>query len=111
METLLNFVAHVLRRVFKLVLVVWVSLFALALLSLAVTAALLTVLWSLLRGRKPALFTTLTRFRQASQQFRTGGWNRAGGFARPAAEDVVDVQANEVRSEALPLPGSSAEKT
>ncbi|MDR7308591.1 hypothetical protein [Rhodoferax saidenbachensis] len=107
METLLNFVAQVLRRVFKLVLVVWVSLFALALLSLAVTAALLTVLWSLLRGRKPALFTTFTRFRQASQQFSAGGWNRQGGFARPTAEDVVDVQANEVRSEVLPLPGVS----
>lgn len=107
METILNFVAYVLRRVFKLVLVVWVSLFALALLSLAVTAALLTVLWSLLRGRKPALFTTFTRFRQASQQFSAGGWSRQGGFAQPSAEDVVDVQANEVRPEVLPLPGAS----
>lgn len=107
METILNFVAFVLRRVFKLVLVLWLSLFALALLSLALMAALLTVLWSLLTGRKPALFTTFTRFRQASQQFSAGGWNRSSGFARPAAEDVVDVQANEVRSDALPLPGAS----
>ena len=105
METILNFVAHVLRRVFKLFLVVWVSLFALALLSLALTAALLTVLWSLLTGRRPALFTTFTRFRQASQQFRSGAWSRPAGSPGDAAAavDVVDVQAREVENRTVPV--------
>ncbi len=112
METALNFFAHVLRRVFKLVLLVWVSLFALALLTLALTAALLTVLWSLLTGRKPALFTTFTRFRQASQQFRSGAWSRAGDRfqTHAAAADVVDVLAHEVHGAQLPPSGPSQDK-
>lgn len=99
METILNFVAHVLRRVLKLVLLVWVSLLALSVLLAVLAAVALSVLFSLLRGRKPALFTTFTQFRQASQQFRAGGWNRAGGGMSEAVApaDVVDVQAHEVR--------------
>lgn len=113
METILNFVGYVLRRVFKLILVVWVSLFALALLSLALAAALLTVLWSLLTGRRPALFTTFTRFRQASQQFRSGARSRAGeGFqTNAAAADVVDVLAHEVHGDQLPPSGPSQDKS
>lgn len=105
METMLNFVTHVLRRVLKLVLLVWVSLLALSVLVVVLAAVAVSVLFSLLRGRKPALFTTFTQFRQASQQFRAGGWNRAGGFAQPAAADVVDVQAHEVGEPVLPLRG------
>lgn len=101
METLLNAVARLLRRVLKLVLFVWVSLLALSVLLVVLAAVALNVLWSLLRGRRPALFTTFARFRQAAQSFR------GGGFARPVQGDVVDVQASEVQAQVLPLPGSS----
>lgn len=42
--------------------------------TVALGIALLSVVWSLLRGRKPAAFTVFNQFRQASQQFRTGQW-------------------------------------
>lgn len=107
----MEFFFNVLRRIFKLVLVIWVSLLALSILLVVLAAVAANVLWSLLRGRRPALFTTYTRFRQASQQFRSGGWNRAEGFSRPVAEDVVDVQANEVREAVLPLPPAASDKS
>ncbi|WP_294769373.1 hypothetical protein [uncultured Rhodoferax sp.] len=107
----MEIIFNVLRRLFKLALVIWVGMLALSILLAVLTAVAANVLWSLLRGRKPALFTTYTRFRQASQQFRGGGWNRAEGFARPVAEDVVDVQANEVREAVLPLPPSASDKS
>lgn len=107
METLLNPVAQLLRGVLKLALFLWVSLLALSILLVVLAAVGLNVLWSLLRGRKPALFTTYTRLRQASQQFRAAGGKRAGGFTQPMPGDVVDVQANEVPEQVLPLPRAS----
>ena len=38
----------------------------------ALGIALLSVVWSLLRGRKPAAFTVFNQFRKSSQQFRAG---------------------------------------
>ena len=65
----MEIIFNVLRRLFKLALVIWVGMLALSILLAVLTAVAANVLWSLLRGRKPALFTTYTRFRQASQQF------------------------------------------
>ncbi len=107
----MDIIFDVLRRLFKLALLVWFALLALSVLLVVLAAVTLNMVWSLLRGRKPALFTTYTRFRQASQQFRAGGWNRPGGFAQPAQGDVVDVQANEVSEQVLPLPRTSSDKS
>jgi hypothetical protein len=64
------------------------------------SAALLMLVWSLLTGRKPAVFTTFTRFRDMSRQFQGGSWPGQGA-PRPArstdSDDIVDVQAHEVR--------------
>ena len=94
MQFLFDFVGQVMRSVLRLVLLLAAG-FALSLLRHLVP--LLTAR-SLLTGRKPAMFTTFTRFRQASRQFRQGPWSpqggAAGGGAPPA--DVVDVQAHEV---------------
>lgn len=98
MQFLFDFVGQVMRSVLRLVLLLAAGVFALSLLTAVLVAVLLTALWSLLTGRKPAMFTTFTRFRQASRQFRQGPWSpqggAAGGGAPPA--DVVDVQAHEV---------------
>jgi hypothetical protein len=74
--------------------------FLLGLLLIAMLAVVVTIVWSLLTGRKPAVFTVVSRFRQASQQFRNGGWpGNATSNPRGSAggADVVDVQAHEVR--------------
>lgn len=107
MQFLFDFVGRVIRRALRLVLFIAAAVFALSLLTAILVAVLLTALWSLLTGRKPAIFTTFTRFRQASQQFRQKGWSpmdapgtgRTTGRSMPA--DVVDVQAHEVQERPL----------
>ena len=43
------------------------------------------------------MFTTVSRFRQASQHLRKGIWPGNGVPPAAATADVVDVQAHEVR--------------
>ncbi len=100
------------RTAFKLLLLAAALVFILSLLCVALVSVVVVLLKALITGRKPALVTTFTRFRQASQQFRSGEWSaRVGaGFGRPAAGDVMDVQAHEVRNDpGLPY-GSSQDK-
>ena len=89
---------QILRSLLRLVLFLAAGVFMLSLLAAILGAVLLTAMWSLLTGRKPAVFTTFTRFRQATQQFRQGTWPQQGGVASRGAmpADVVDVQAREV---------------
>lgn len=91
------------RGLIKLVVIASAASIVLAVLLIGICAALLTALWSLLTGRKPAAFTTFMRFRDASRQFKAGNWQSGNwpGRAAPAAAsnpDIVDVQAHEVRS-------------
>ena len=87
---------QVLARLFKWALALWFGLLVLAFVLLGLAVALLSVLWSLLRGRRPAMFTVFQTFRQASQQFGRAG-SRTAGHAGADPSDVVDVQAREVR--------------
>lgn len=102
MQFLFDLVGRVIRSVLRLVLFLAAAVFGLSLLIAVLGAVVLTALWSLLTGRKPAVWTTFTRFRQASQQFKQGRWSPmdapAGGHAagRSMPADVVDVQAREV---------------
>ena len=91
-----DLIAALVRGVFKLALLVAALVFIASVLVAGVVVALLTALWSLLTGRKPAVVTHFMRFRQASQQFRPGGWSGQGGRAPAMSADVVDVQAHEV---------------
>ena len=86
----------VLRTVIKLAFLAFTVLFVLTVLAIGITVALLTVLWSLLTGRKPALVANFTRFRQAAQPFAPGAWSRQAARDKAADTDVVDVQAREV---------------
>ena len=86
----------VLRTVIKLAFLAFTVLFVLTVLAIGITVALLTVLWSLLTGRKPALVANFTRFRQAAQPFAPGAWSRQAAHDKAADTDVVDVQAREV---------------
>ncbi|OGB34024.1 MAG: hypothetical protein A3F78_17060 [Burkholderiales bacterium RIFCSPLOWO2_12_FULL_61_40] len=73
------------------------ALLMLCLLSIVLTMVLVSMVGSLLTGRRPAVFTTFTRFHQASQQFRQGIRPGHGASAPEGSADVVDVQAHEVR--------------
>lgn len=97
MNVLSDFVAMVLRGLIKLALAVLAAVFMLSLLSIALAAVLATIVWSLLTGRKPAVFTTVSRFHQASRQFRQGIWPGNGPRSPQTNADVVDVQVREVR--------------
>ena len=96
MNLISNLISGVLRTVIKLAFLVFTALFVLTVLAVGITVALLTVLWSLLTGRKPALVTNFTRFRQATQPFSPGGWGRNAAQANPAGSDIVYVQVREV---------------
>jgi hypothetical protein len=98
MEFIFGFVGQILRSVLRLVLFLAAGVFMLSLLAAILGAVLLTAMWSLLTGRKPAVFTTFSRFRQATRQFRQGTRPQQGGVASRGAThaDVVDVQAHEV---------------
>ncbi len=90
-------IVSIFRSLFKLMLLAFAASMVLALLLVGLSAALLTLLWSLLTGRKPAAFATFTRFRDASRQFRGKAWQGGASSARGQSEDIVDVQAHEVR--------------
>ena len=112
MNALFDLVARILHGVWRLLTLLLLGGLVLGLLLLGISVALLSVLWSLLRGKKPAMFTVFQAFTQAARQFRR--WPRsgagsassatpgAGPWANPGSSpagpgDVVDVQAHEVR--------------
>jgi hypothetical protein len=95
MQAVFDFLTRILRRVLTLALFLLAGVFALGLVAVVLAAVLLNAVWSLLMGRKPALFTTYVRFRQATPSFRQSATR--GEPARPSdVVDVVDVQAIEV---------------
>ena len=85
MTNFADVVGRGLRGLLKLALLALTLLFLVGLLLIGLVAAVFIVLWSLLTGRRPALWTAFSLFRQASHQFRP-----------QANADVVDVQAHEV---------------
>lgn len=106
MRFIFDFVGRVVRSVLRLVLFLAAGALALGFLVAVLVAVVLTALWSLLTGRKPAVFTTFARFRQASQQFQQ--FQRRGRSpmdrptpGHPMPADVVDVQAHEVQDKTL----------
>lgn len=89
------------RRLIGFVMMAVVGAVALVALVFGLLGLAVSVVWSLLTGRKPAAWVTWTRMRQASRQFRTahgnGPWAAARQQGVHPASDVVDVQAHEVR--------------
>jgi hypothetical protein len=88
MSSLLNFLARVVHSLIKLLLVAFAFTIVIGILFVGFVVAVLSVVWSLVRGRKPSAVTVFQRFSQTSQQFRKRG----------DATDFVDVQAHEVRT-------------
>jgi hypothetical protein len=86
MKLISDLVGGILRGLIKVALLVLTAAFVMGVLCVGLVVVLVAVVRFLLTGRKPAVVTTFTRFSQAAQQFR------------PGRDDVVDVQAHEVRS-------------
>jgi len=81
---------------YRLVLLLVSVAFIAALVVAGLTVLLATVLWSLLRGRKPAVFQVYSQFRDMSSRFRGTGSGVASSPAPNSPVDVVDVEAREV---------------
>ena len=89
------------RSLIKLVLIASAAVVVAGVLLVGLSVALITFVWSMLTGRRPAAFSTFMRFRNASRQFQNGGWPgrpAPAGSHSAAHADIVDVQAHEVRS-------------
>lgn len=92
-------ISKILRFFLKLVLGLFAAVFAISLLAAALIVVLLSLLKSLITGRKPAPAMVFGRFQRYSPQ---GMW--PGGAGRDAANaprnaDVVDVEVREVRDD------------
>ncbi len=89
MNTLVQLLSGMLRTLIKLLLIAIALAAILGILFIGLVVAALSIVWSLVRGRKPAAVTVFRRFHQTSQQFHAR--------TRARTADIVDVQAHEVR--------------
>ena len=97
MDMFIDLFLRILRGFLKIMMLLLATALIMGLISVALIWILFTIVWSLLTGRKPAVFTIVSRFRQTSDNLRKGLWP---GFTSPPAAneaDIVDVQAHEVR--------------
>lgn len=92
-------ISKILRFFLKLVLGVFAAVFALSLLAAALIVVVLSVLKSLITGRKPAPAVVFGRFQRYSPQGMWPGGPAQGNAANPRAGDVVDVEVREVRDD------------
>lgn len=90
-------ISKILRFFLKLVLGLFAAVFALSLLVAALIVVALSLLKSLVTGRKPAPAMVFGRFQRYSPQgmWPGGAGREAGNAARVG--DVVDVEVREVR--------------
>lgn len=70
------------------------AVFVVSLIVAGLFVVLVSVLWSLVRGRKPAVFHIYTQFRDASRRFHGAAFTPRPTQA--STEDIVDVDAREV---------------
>lgn len=92
-------ISKILRFFLKLVLGVFAAVFAVSLLFAALIVVVLSLLKSLITGRKPAPAVVFGRFQRYSPQGMWPGGPAQGNAAHPRANDVVDVEVREVRDD------------
>jgi hypothetical protein len=92
-------ISKILRFFLKLVLGIFAAVFAISLLAAALIVVLLSVLKSLVTGRKPAPAVVFGRFQRYSPQGMWPGGPAQGNAANPRTGDVVDVEVREVRDD------------
>ena len=92
-------ISKILRFFLKLVLGVFAAVFAVSLLLAALIVVVLSILKSLITGRKPAPAVVFGRFQRYSPQGMWPGGPAQGNAANPRAGEVVDVEVREVRDD------------
>lgn len=90
-----NPMSQVFRFILKLVFGLSAAVLAVGLLLVALTVLTLSLLKSLITGRKPAPLMAFARFQQFSQQGMWPGQSRQGS-AKAASGQVVDVEVREI---------------
>lgn len=92
-------ISKILRFFLKLVLGVFAAVFAISLLVAALIVVVLSVLKSLVTGRKPAPAVVFGRFQRYSPQGMWPGGTGRADAASPRAGDIVDVEVREMRDD------------
>ncbi|MGH6639534.1 MAG: hypothetical protein ACREXN_03970 [Polaromonas sp.] len=91
-----SLVSQILRFILKLALGLFAAIFAVSLLVAALIVVALSLLKSLITGRKPAPAMVFSRFQKFSPQGMWPGSRHEGAAASVHAGDVVDVEVREV---------------
>lgn len=92
-------ISQILRFFLKLVLGLFAAVFAVSLLAAALIVVVLSLLKSLVTGRKPAPAVVFSRFQRFSPQGMWPGGTGRDAANAPRAADVVDVEVREVRDD------------
>jgi hypothetical protein len=96
-------------KIFRFIVIVWLGLLAGALMLVGIAFALISMAWSLLRGRKPAVVVVFQNLRHTAKGFRNGTWTAQKKSAQTPPTDIVDVEAHEIRP-ILPSQGGTLRK-
>jgi hypothetical protein len=94
-------------KIFRFIVIVWLGLLAGALMLLGFVFALISIVWSLLRGRKPAVVVVFQNLRHTAKGFRNGTWTAQKQSHQTPPPDIVDVEAHEIRP-VLPSQGETS---
>jgi hypothetical protein len=92
-------IRRILRFVLRVTLGVCAAVFAISLLAAALIVVVLSLLKSLITGRKPAPAVVFGRFQRFSPQGMWPGNTDRDAANTPRAGDVVDVEVREVRDD------------
>jgi hypothetical protein len=92
-------VSQIFRFILKLVLGLFAALFAISLLVAALIVFTLSLLASLITGRKPAPAMVFGRFQQFSQQGMWPGSRTREDAPKAGTGQVVDVEVREIRED------------
>ena len=84
-------------KIFRFLVIVWFGLLAGALVLVGIAFALISIAWSLLRGRKPALVVVFQNLRQTAKGIENWTGTAQKTSALTPNADIVDVQAHEIR--------------
>ncbi|MBH2019659.1 hypothetical protein [Polaromonas sp.] len=87
---------QIFRFILKLVLGLSAAVLAVGLLLVALTVFALSLIKSLITGRKPAPIMAFARFQEFSQQGMWPGSHSRQGSAKAASGQVVDVEVREI---------------
>jgi len=87
---------RILGAIFRIWLVALAAALIAVILCLGMIAAVFSVFWALLMGRKPAAFSVFRQFQRASHQFRHEGWTSRSAKSVASASEIVDVEVREV---------------